>query len=319
MAATTNGNGYRVIGTRPIRHDGVDKVTGRAKYGADYSFPGMLFGKVLRSPHAHALIKSIKTDKAAALPGVKAVMTSADLPELADKMEAAGEQASIVARDHSLPEAPDLDIVSGDLSTLREKLRNGEVAVGSVLAERATFLLAEKMGKQKAGKLVEQALAKGGSFIEALGQLEKELSDEMALLGYSPKFVDRLLASGHLVMAVAEGRDGVVGGGMASPRGDVAELTGIATLPTARRRGVARAVTDTLVAAMGEGGVGTVFLGAADDAVARIYEGAGFRRALATGRAIVEAFDPDLVVLFGGDHRRVAERHRVPAHQTPGR
>ena len=52
----------------------------------------------------------------------------------------------------------------------------------------------EKMGKQKAGKLVEEALAKGGSFVEALGQLEKELSDEAALLGYSPKFVDRLLA-----------------------------------------------------------------------------------------------------------------------------
>ena len=50
------------------------------------------------------------------------------------------------------------------------------------------------MGKQKAGKLVEEALAKGGSFIEALGQLEKEMSDEMALLGNSPKFVDRLLA-----------------------------------------------------------------------------------------------------------------------------
>src|ERR1700722_18838420 len=93
MAATTNGNGYRVIGTRPIRHDGVDKVTGRAKYGADYTFPGMLFGKVLRSPHAHALIKSINCDKALALPGVKAVVTSADLPELADKMEAAGEAA----------------------------------------------------------------------------------------------------------------------------------------------------------------------------------------------------------------------------------
>jgi 3-carboxy-cis,cis-muconate cycloisomerase len=49
------------------------------------------------------------------------------------------------------------------------------------------------MGKQKAGKLVEQALAKGGSFIEALGQLERELADEAALPGYSPKFVDRLL------------------------------------------------------------------------------------------------------------------------------
>ncbi|MBN9488467.1 MAG: 3-carboxy-cis,cis-muconate cycloisomerase [Alphaproteobacteria bacterium] len=65
---------------------------------------------------------------------------------------------------------------------------------GMVLAERATFLLAEQMGKEKAAVLVEKALAKGGSFIEALGQFEEELSDEEAMLGYSPKFVDRLLA-----------------------------------------------------------------------------------------------------------------------------
>ena len=75
---------------------------------------------------------------------------------------------------------------------------NMDATEGAVLAERATFLLAEKMGKQKAGKLVEEALARlangGGSFVEALGQLEQELSDEVALLGYSPKFVDRLLA-----------------------------------------------------------------------------------------------------------------------------
>jgi 3-carboxy-cis,cis-muconate cycloisomerase len=58
---------------------------------------------------------------------------------------------------------------------------NMDTTDGGVLAERATFLLAETMGKQKAGKLVEQALAKGGSFVEALGQLEKELSDEAAL------------------------------------------------------------------------------------------------------------------------------------------
>src|ERR1700732_3549308 len=93
MAATTNGQGYRVIGTRPVRHDGVDKVTGRAKYGADYSFPGMLYGKVLRSPYAHANNKSIKINKAAALPGVKAIVTADDLPALADKMEQAGEMA----------------------------------------------------------------------------------------------------------------------------------------------------------------------------------------------------------------------------------
>src|SRR5229473_1414921 len=89
-ASTTNGN-FKVIGTRPIRHDGEDKVTGRAKYGADYEFPGMLHGKVLRSPHAHANIKSIKIDKALKLPGVKAIVTSKDLPEAENKLEQAGE------------------------------------------------------------------------------------------------------------------------------------------------------------------------------------------------------------------------------------
>src|SRR5436309_14359891 len=72
---------YRVIGTRPVRPDGVDKVTGRAVYGADVQLPRMLHGKILRSPHAHARIKSIDTSKAAALPGVDAVLPGADMPE----------------------------------------------------------------------------------------------------------------------------------------------------------------------------------------------------------------------------------------------
>jgi len=76
---------YEVIGTRPIRHDGVDKVIGAAKYGADIQLSGMLHGKVLRSPHAHARIKSINTSKAEALPGVTAVVTSKDFPIIANK------------------------------------------------------------------------------------------------------------------------------------------------------------------------------------------------------------------------------------------
>ena len=56
----------KVVGTRPIRPDGVDKVTGRANFGADMVMPGMLWGKVKRSPHAHARIMSINTDKARA-------------------------------------------------------------------------------------------------------------------------------------------------------------------------------------------------------------------------------------------------------------
>src|SRR5258705_5581969 len=72
----------RVVGTRPIRPDGVDKVTGRANFGADMTMPGMLWGKIKRSQHAHARIVSINTDKAMALPGVKAVTTRADFPDI---------------------------------------------------------------------------------------------------------------------------------------------------------------------------------------------------------------------------------------------
>ena len=71
---------FKWVGTRPIRPDGIPKVTGRAQYGADLKLPGMIYGKVLRSPHAHARIISIDTSAAAKLPGVKAVMTAADLP-----------------------------------------------------------------------------------------------------------------------------------------------------------------------------------------------------------------------------------------------
>ncbi len=71
-----------IVGTNPIKPDGVDKVTGRAKFGADTHLPGTLVGKVLRSPHAHAIIKSIDTSEAEKLPGVKAVVTRDDFPEL---------------------------------------------------------------------------------------------------------------------------------------------------------------------------------------------------------------------------------------------
>src|SRR5690606_41196363 len=74
--------GLRWIGTRQPRPDGVDKVTGRARFGADISLPGMLVGKVLRSPLPHARIKSIDTSKAEALPGVKAVITRDDFEDL---------------------------------------------------------------------------------------------------------------------------------------------------------------------------------------------------------------------------------------------
>jgi CO/xanthine dehydrogenase Mo-binding subunit len=92
---STNGkNGYRVIGTRPIRHDGVDKVTGRAIYGADLKLPGLAHGAVLRSPHAHANIKRIDTSKAARLPGVYTVITGKDMPRADSREVDLGEGAT---------------------------------------------------------------------------------------------------------------------------------------------------------------------------------------------------------------------------------
>ena len=82
---------YKWIGTRPNRPDGADKVTGRARFGADFNMPGQLIGKVLRSPHPHARIKSIDTSAAAKLPGVKAVVTAADFPEQENIIVPAGE------------------------------------------------------------------------------------------------------------------------------------------------------------------------------------------------------------------------------------
>jgi xanthine dehydrogenase molybdenum-binding subunit len=108
--ATVAEKKYRVVGTRPVRPDGVDKVTGRAVYGADVQLPRMAYGRVLRSPHAHARIKNIDTSGALALPGVLAVITSKDLPAVhaSAKLGELGEvnlaelSANVMARDKVL-------------------------------------------------------------------------------------------------------------------------------------------------------------------------------------------------------------------------
>lgn len=95
---STKEKEYAVIGTRPIRPDGTDKVIGRAQYGADIRLPRLLYGKILRSPHAHARIKGIDASRALALPGVKAVVTAAELPLPSGKVTDLGEGAMINPR-----------------------------------------------------------------------------------------------------------------------------------------------------------------------------------------------------------------------------
>jgi ribosomal protein S18 acetylase RimI-like enzyme len=88
-----------------------------------------------------------------------------------------------------------------------------------------------------------------------------------------------MMRNGLLGMVGAYDDDGsVLGGGSHGPRGGTTELTGIAVLPRARRRGVGAAITAALVADARARGVGTVFLSAQDDAVARVYERVGFVR-----------------------------------------
>jgi CO/xanthine dehydrogenase Mo-binding subunit len=102
----------KVVGTRPIRPDGVEKVTGRANFGADRVAPGMLYGKIKRSPHAHARILRINADKALALAGVKAVVTASDFPEIRSEEAFVGEgpmnfrdlSRNVMARDKVLYE-----------------------------------------------------------------------------------------------------------------------------------------------------------------------------------------------------------------------
>ena len=94
----TSNQSYKWVGTRQIRPDGVEKVTGKARFGADMYLPGMLYGRIVRSPHAHARIVSIDTSAAEAMPGVKSVITGADFPDLAE----AGEHPSNVELSHNI-------------------------------------------------------------------------------------------------------------------------------------------------------------------------------------------------------------------------
>ena len=89
--ATLEKPKYKVIGTRPVRPDGIEKVTGKAQYGNDIRLPGLIYAKILRSPHAHARILSIDMSEAEKMPGVMATVTHHDFPMAADRVQDLGE------------------------------------------------------------------------------------------------------------------------------------------------------------------------------------------------------------------------------------
>ena len=101
---------YKYVGTRPVRPDGVDKVTGRAQFGADQNMPNMLYGKILRSPHAHAHIKRVDVSGALAIKGVYAAVSGRDFPAVGGGEVLGGEgggdvadiASNVMARDKAL-------------------------------------------------------------------------------------------------------------------------------------------------------------------------------------------------------------------------
>ncbi|MBS0412075.1 MAG: xanthine dehydrogenase family protein molybdopterin-binding subunit [Proteobacteria bacterium] len=148
----------KVVGTRPIRPDGADKVTGRAAYGADFNMPGQLVGKVLRSPHAHARIVSIDAKKARALPGVKAVITGADFPNLADEFHEGGEAASNL-RDMAM------NVIARDKALYHGHAVAAVAAISSAIADEALALINVTYEVLPHVVEVEDAMAEGAPLL----------------------------------------------------------------------------------------------------------------------------------------------------------
>jgi CO/xanthine dehydrogenase Mo-binding subunit len=127
MIAEHDLSGY--VGTRTVRPDGVDKVTGRARFGADFNLPGQLVGRVLRSPHPHARILSIDTTKAEALPGVKAVVTRDDFADQPSEFIPAGEMMmnyrdvvrNVMAREKALYEGHPIAAVAATSAAIARR------------------------------------------------------------------------------------------------------------------------------------------------------------------------------------------------------
>jgi len=125
----TGAPSYKWVGSRSVRPDGLDKVTGKARFGADLTLPGMLEGAVARSPHAHARIVSIDTSAAEAMAGVHAVITAADLPDLAEAGAKADDvfmSEKILARKKALWEGHPVAAVA---ATSREIARAAAAAI----------------------------------------------------------------------------------------------------------------------------------------------------------------------------------------------
>ena len=176
---------YNVVGTRPVRHDAINKVTGRDQFGADIQFAGLLHGRILRSPFAHARIRSIDTGKAEAMPGVKAVVTGNDLPKTND-VALKYRRANILAGDKVLYAGQAVAAVAAvDLQIAEEALNAIEVeyeVLPPVLTapeamKKDAPLLHDDLSTESLGSPVEAASNVASYARYELGDIDKGFSE----------------------------------------------------------------------------------------------------------------------------------------------
>lgn len=149
---STTAPAFKWVGTRPIRPDGFDKVTGRAQFGADLTLPGMLFGAVARSSVAHANIVSIDTSAAEAMAGVKAVITGADFPDPSGFPSDQDTARNTIAREKALYEGHAIAAVA---ATTRE------IALKAAAAIKVTYEVLPHV------MTVDDAMAPGAALLHA--------------------------------------------------------------------------------------------------------------------------------------------------------
>ena len=190
---------YNIVGKRPLRPDGVDKVTGRAQYGADMQLNGLLFGKVLRSPHPHARIRSIDTSKAEALPGVKAVITSKDLPFASmSRDELGGEYGRLkFASDHML---------ASDKALFKGHPVAAVAAINAHVAESAIALISVDYEALPAVVDVQEAMKEGAPLLHeelrtsSMGEIADKPSNVAAHLSYEKGDAERGFGEADVVV-----------------------------------------------------------------------------------------------------------------------
>ena len=190
---------YNIVGKRPVRPDGVDKVTGRAQYGADVQLNGLLHAKVLRSPHPHARIRSIDTSKAEALPGVKAVITAKDLPFASlSREELGGDYGRLkFASDH---------MMASDKALFKGHPVAAVAAVNAHVAESALALIEVDYEVLPAVVDVQEAMKEGAPLLHeelrtsSMGEIADKPSNVASHLGYEKGDVEKGFAEADVIV-----------------------------------------------------------------------------------------------------------------------